>query len=311
LSVANDIFVGVTDRGWYEHLRSLSTLEEVNFWRPNPAPFRALEPGGFFLFKLHYPENAVVGGGIFARYSVVPLSLAWEAFEAKNGVTDLDSMIQRLSKYQPEIRSMTPGTRHTRPIGCILIQQPFFFAERDWFRISGWRQNIVSGKGYSSATSEGMELMRQVQSRMTQPIGALEVEGPRYGEPILVQPRLGQGSFRLMVTEAYRFRCPVTGDRVLPALEAAHIRPYAQGGRHAVSNGLLLRSDLHRLFDRGYLSVTPDLKVEISPRIREEFNNGREYYAFDGADLQPPERSVDHPDADALAWHRRYWGFAA
>ena len=305
------MFVGVTDRGWYEHLRARPTLDEVNFWRPSSAPFHALQPGGLFLFKLHYPENSVVGGGIFARYLRVPLSLAWESFEGKNGVADLDSMIQRLSRYQPELRSMSPATQHVHLIGCVLLQQPFFLAEQDWFRIPGWQRNIVSGKGYSSATAEGLSLMREVQARMVRPVGVLEVEGPRYGEPILVPPRLGQGSFRVMVSEAYRFRCPITGDRVLPALEAAHIRPYSQGGRHAVSNGLLLRSDLHRLLDRGYLSVTPDLKVQISPRIKDEFNNGREYYVFDGADLQPPARSVDRPDSAALEWHRQRWGFAA
>ncbi|PSO48774.1 MAG: hypothetical protein BRC33_08750 [Cyanobacteria bacterium SW_9_44_58] len=50
----------------------------------------------------------------------------------------------------------------------------------------------------------------------------------------------------------------MTGERTLPALDAAHIKPYAQSGSHTISNGLLLRADLHRLFDRFYITITPN-----------------------------------------------------
>ena len=70
----------------------------------------------------------------------------------------------------------------------------------------------------------------------------------RYGEPTLVRPRLGQGAFRVLVTDNYHRMCAVTRERTLPALEAAHIRPFAEGGEHEASNGVLLRRDLHSLF---------------------------------------------------------------
>jgi predicted restriction endonuclease len=65
------------------------------------------------------------------------------------------------------------------------------------------------------------------------------------------------------VTDAYGRSCAVTREHSLPVLEAAHIRPCAQAGAHDVRNGLLLRSDLHRLFDIGYVTVTPDLRLEV------------------------------------------------
>ena len=98
-------------------------------------------------------------------------------------------------------------------------------------------------------------------------------------------------------------RCAITGERTLPALDAAHIKPFAAAGENRVPNGLLLRSDLHRLFDRGYLTVGPDLKVAVSRRIREEFENGRLYYAMDGTSLRVPNRSEFRPDPMALEWH--------
>ena len=67
--------------------------------------------------------------------------------------------------------------------------------------------------------------------------------------------------------------CAITGEHSLPALDAAHIRPFALEGPHETRNGLLLRSDLHKLFDHGYRRAE-DFRVEVSNRLREEYQNG-------------------------------------
>jgi putative restriction endonuclease len=132
----------------------------------------------------------------------------------------------------------------------------------------------------------------------------LSEEQSRYGTDYLTRARLGQGAFRLLVTEAYEKRCAITGERTLPVLQASHIKPFALQGPNRVSNGLLLRSDLHILFDRGYLTLTPNLHVEVSKRIKEEFENGREYYAHPGRPLAVrPESPMDRPAAEFLRWH--------
>jgi putative restriction endonuclease len=108
----------------------------------------------------------------------------------------------------------------------------------------------------------------------------------------------------VLVTDAYTRRCSITGERTLPALEAAHIVPYAIEQSNAVSNGLLLRADLHNLFDQGLITVTPDYRVKVSPAIRERFENGRDYYALEGAELKIiPSAKRERPDQDRLAWH--------
>jgi len=87
-------------------------------------------------------------------------------------------------------------------------------------------------------------------------------------------------------------------------LETAHIKPYTQSGPHATANGLLLRSDLHKLFDTGYLTITRDHRVEVSGRIKEEFENGKEYYRFRGSELLIlPEQDRDRPDPQFIDWH--------
>jgi putative restriction endonuclease len=116
--------------------------------------------------------------------------------------------------------------------------------------------------------------------------------------------REGQGAFRVRVLDAYGRRCSMTGERSLPVLEAAHIQPYLGPFSNHVQNGLALRADLHRLFDAGYVTVTPDYKVEVSRRLREEFDNGRIYYELHGKALvvTPPTEGL-RPHRRALDWH--------
>ena len=90
-------FVGVTDGDWYELLAAQAHLDEVNFWQPGGnRVFRVLEPGELFLFKLHSPQNFIVGGGVFAHATILPISLAWDAFGIANGAPTLQEMRERV-----------------------------------------------------------------------------------------------------------------------------------------------------------------------------------------------------------------------
>lgn len=111
--------------------------------------------------------------------------------------------------------------------------------------------------------------------------------------------------------DAYAGACAVTGEHALPALEAAHIRPWSAGGVHEVPNGLPLRRDLHRLFDLGYVSARPDGEFIVSPRLREEFANGHTYYALQGRKLLVPHDAAARPSQDLMAWHAEYVFLAA
>jgi putative restriction endonuclease len=126
---------------------------------------------------------------------------------------------------------------------------------------------------------------------------------PRYGDAVLVRPRLGQGTFRIAVLDAYGSACAVTDEHSLPVLEAAHIRPFALEGPRDVTNGVLLRSDLHRLFDKGYVGVDSDYRFVVSARLREDFSNGRSYYPHHGQLIKLPSGRFDQPDRAQLNWH--------
>lgn len=136
------------------------------------------------------------------------------------------------------------------------------------------------------------------------PSSSALISGARYGAPQVIRPRLGQGAFRALVTEAYGRRCAVTGERTLPVLEAAHVQPYSEGGAHEVTNGLLLRSDLHRLYDLGYLTVDPDeRRLLVSRRIREEFDNGQHYYDLEGTVIRSPTSAFEAVLPERLRYH--------
>ncbi len=307
-----NFFVAVTDYEWFQLHASKPSVVEVNFWRPSPeASFKALNAGEMLLFKLHSPRNFIVGGGFFTRFVHLPISLSWEAFGEGNGVRSLSEMRERISKY----RRVPIEPMENPKIGCILLAEPFFFREAEWIPVpSDFSLNIVQGKGYDSEDgTTGKSLWGEVTERLaTRATASLDpgpatiaaVESIRYGEPMVVRPRLGQGAFRVIVTDAYERRCAITGERTLPVLEAAHIKPYSSGGPHEPENGLLMRSDLHTLFDQGYLTIDADqLKVVVSSRIREEFENGRDYYHLHGRALRLPRETDSLPSHEYLAFH--------
>ena len=296
-------FVAITDFDWFTYL-SEQKPDEVNFWQPSASnQFRVLQPGEPLLFKLHSPRNFIVGGGFFSHYSQVPLSFAWDAFGIKNGAQSLTEMRDRVWKY----RNATPNGKEEEVIGCIMLQQPFFFAEDDWIPVSDWAQSIVRGKSYDSTEGRGYEIWTEVEHRLANPAPipdeSVVFAREKYGTPQIVLPRLGQGAFRVLVADTYNRTCALSSSHILHILDAAHIRPYAQGGTHSPTNGLLLRQDIHTLFDRGYITVTPEYEIEVSKRIKQEFNNGADYYALQGQRINLPAIEQLRPAPEVLQWH--------
>lgn len=299
-------WVGITDRQWFDFLAATPAVEEVNFWQPTTSRPVTLDVGSPWLFKLHAREGGwIAGGGFFAHWTTMTPRFAWQLFQTRNGTADLASLAQLLGQYRRE-----PVDPDTYQIGAAILVQPFFLPRDSWIRApTEWRSGIMRGKAYDTSEDEGASLWERVRTAIAgsstvvaRAIG--EGSETRYGDPVFVRPRLGQGTFRAVVTDAYERRCAVTGERTLPVLEAAHIRPYSEDGPHEPNNGLLLRSDLHTLFDRGYLTIDSGLRLRVSSRIRKEFENGRDYCALEGHTIRPPLRGFPPPSTEYLEWHQ-------
>jgi putative restriction endonuclease len=303
--------VAITDHGWYEFLLGQPNLDEVNFWTPSAHwGFRgAIGSPFFFKLRARY-EHAICGFAYFARYTRLPDWLAWETFGLKNGCPTLEAMRARIGGIRARIDYRAPHP--SSDIGCILLAQPTFFRPDTW--VPGpvdWPLANLRHKRYDLTTGEGLRLWQECRNRLAtvnslqpnmQP-SLVREDSPRYGAPQLVEPRLGQGIFRVAVMDAYSRACAVTREHSLPALEASHIQPYAKNGPHEVRNGVLLRADLHRLFDQGYVTISPEYRLEVSPRLRLDYQNGHSYYPLHGAELSVPRSPHDAPRADFLRWH--------
>lgn len=305
------MFVAVTDLNWFQFHANRTNVEEVNFWRPSAQTgFNALEAGELLLFKLHSPNNFIAGGGFFTRFHKMPVNMAWDVFTESNGVASLDQMRERIAYY----RDLYIAPSENPEIGCIMLAEPFFWPREMWINMpQSFKLNTVQGKGYNSEESDGRNLWEAVCERLRQfapekihnsPATLAAVESKGFGKPQIVLPRLGQGLFRVFLTDYYDKRCSLTGERTLPVLDAAHIKPYTITQKHEVSNGLLMRSDLHRLFDSGYLSINPmNRTIAVSKRIRDEFENGKEYYKLEGTSIREPNTLWVRPSDENLEFH--------
>ena len=305
-------FVAVTDTEWFNYLSQLKP-EEVNFWQPGGrVNFNIIEPGAPFLFKLKSPINAIGGVGFFVRHSILPISVAWQYFGNKNGVKSSEEFISIIQRLRAKGNDLNVNPN----IGCIVLTNPVFFKKNDWISVPvDWKPSIVQGKSYSMDEPVGSNLWEKVEvalhnykfyeyneGRKSQLW--LEPPEPKYGNSVLTKVRLGQDAFRLMVTEAYSRKCAITSEKTLPVLEAAHIKQYAKSGPNFISNGILLRADIHKLFDGGYITINNELKVVVSKRIREEFDNGKEYYKYHGNSLASlPQMNINRPSSKYLNWH--------
>jgi hypothetical protein len=121
----------------------------------------------------------------------------------------------------------------------------------------------------------------------------------------LVYGRSGQPEFRKNVLAAYNGRCAVTGTSVERLVEAAHVRPYSEDGESRVSNGILLRSDIHALFDASLLGIEPIegesgvYRVRLSPSLLCE----ADYWKFNGQKVEVPRDEKLWPNVVELRKH--------
>lgn len=302
-------YLGVTDFGWYNYLSNLQP-DDVNFWQPGGnANFRIIQRGEPFLFKLK-KFNMIGGVGFFSQQIFLPLNYAWEVYQNKNG-------FDTYTQFQNKINFIRGDNQNSnRQIGCLILTDPIFFNSKDWIEPPvNWKSSIVQGKSYDTNENIGRVYWEKIQLILDKYMVQDSVdneskfidevpESPIYGNPVLRKVRIGQSAFATSVISAYNRKCSISGEKTLPVLQAAHIKPYSEAGPNFVRNGLLLRSDIHKLFDDGYITISKEFKVEVSQKIREEFENGREYYKYQGSNLFVSDlRDIDKPNKEYIDWH--------
>ena len=116
--------------------------------------------------------------------------------------------------------------------------------------------------------------------------------------------RRGQKAFRNALIDAYDGQGAITGCSIHDVLEAAHIYPYSGPDTNKVANGILLRADIHTLFDCGLVAIDSEaMTVLVAPRLKYS-----EYGALHGGRVHIPENQAQQPSAVALKMHRSLSG---
>jgi hypothetical protein len=176
--------------------------------------------------------------------------------------------------------------------------------------VAGWGNgyflfNGFAPDGYGHRLQDPADVMVDTASERSDLFDPQSVIDERSRVVAQVVQRRGQPEFRRRVLAAYEQRCAMSECDAPQALEACHIYPYLGPATNDVSNGLLLRADLHTLFDLGLIAVHPaSLKVEVAGVL------GRTAYSkFSGASLRLPRRAAEEPSRDCLAAHREWAGF--
>jgi len=136
-------------------------------------------------------------------------------------------------------------------------------------------------------------------------VDSAPAKDPRRKTWQLIAQRRGQGQFRDDLLNAYGGKCAITACAVQDVLEAAHIHPYADKGTNCESNGLLLRADIHTLFDCGLITIHPDsFKVVVKKELR-----GSSYENYHDEPLCEPKNEAQKPNKRALKKRFDFFGF--
>lgn len=307
-------FIALTDKAWFDFLSSRAErggLDEVNFWSPRSVrPMKHMPPGTPVFFRLKSPYNAIAGYGFFAHFTALDLETAWACFGWKNGDPNRERFLRRIGEYRGV--DLLRGRGERAPLGCTILRSVSVWPEARWIPwgdSEGWARNIVQGKTETDPArvtrllSEMQASDQLIPDLDEAPFEPLDDDERTVAERA-VAVREGQGAFRARLLDAYGRACAITGEHTEPVLDAAHIQRYLGPRSNHVQNGLILTKEFHALFDLGYVTVTPDYVVRVSPALNADWSNGKRYYPYDGRQLValPSQRDL-RPSQAALEWH--------
>ena len=213
----------------------------------------------------------------------------------------------RMFTNQGLVRCMEDGT----PVGVLVQTKSGSGAKYDVLgraTVRDWQNGYFILEGFSDAGMIGPRGKSDAafdRARTTvEPYDPSTQEDHRQRQLRQVAERKGQPQFRRMLLDIYGGRCAITGCDATQALEAAHIAPYRGEQSNHPQNGLLLRADIHTLFDLGLLSVDPStMRVVISPELK-----GTMYEDLEGQRVALSNDATRRPSEPALRDHMRWSG---
>ncbi|NUQ81212.1 MAG: HNH endonuclease [Bacteroidetes bacterium] len=285
--------ISPTDIEWFKFLRTEGLNSEINFWTPTPWNVSRLASGDKLYFMLKSPIRKIGGYGQFVEYKNMSVNDAWNKYGFKNGCTSKQDLIDRLDKYKASNSSDERSVTDSE-IGCIVLTNAVYYDDDKFLDLDNYEIDfsrfIVKIKYYNE--NDPLEIATE---SMVKEFELLPTTLEKLKKSRLVTERKGQGNFRAIITTAYSNKCCITNETTPELLEAAHIQPYFDENSNHVKNGLLLRVDLHKLYDNGLLYIDESFKIHISPEVKSEY-----YQKLNGTTIRLPENINLHPSKEAL-----------
>lgn len=278
--------VAATDSSWFHYLKLNHFIDQVNFWSPGSMSFKALKPGEHLVFKLKGSEDLAGGYGVFEEYKYQSLDETWNEFGRRNGFDRKEDFVKVIEDYKKKMDIQTD----TNECGCIILSDVVFWDNPVKLSDYGivFKKSTVRYAKYDApfpfaeATSRqnGFSLVNTTKKKKASHT---------------VTEREGQGQFHAEVCVAYGHKCCISGERTPELLQAAHIQDYINKDSNHIQNGLLLRVDLHTLFDNGLLFIDDNYMVHVSPLV-----TSQEYRKYDGKIIALPKDTSAWPSQEAL-----------
>jgi hypothetical protein len=243
--------------------------------------------------------------GFFDCYTNEP-SAEWGIYQGINDLKPKDYIWVHFAL--PVSAIMAVGRVREKPHYNALSERYAIWIDWDWKLTKQLQERPIP---FSSHHQVVPVSVREANAK-TQSVIQKWMQGSSVGKPtpklkpvkfkeVVIQERQGQPEFRQALMVAYNYRCAVTGCDVRDTLQAAHIVPVSSQGTHDIQNGLLLRADIHNLFDRGLLTISNSYIISLHPSIR----TSPIYKALHGRKLAVIPRAPSHkPSIKYLTTHR-------
>lgn len=268
-------------------------------------------------FTAYFPKDATCGRGqgkAVSRWTEDELAAAIEAYRQMEARLASGSTLEKARVYR-ELAARHGRTSKAWEYRMQNISHVLDQAGKPWLPGLLPASNVgakvepklakllgLSGETLTSVSGPTRGLLEQ-EAKAAEAIGSFspadEVDERQRVLAAIVRRR-GQPAFRKALLDAYDGRCAMTGCNVVDALEAAHIQPYSGLKSNDVRNGLLLRADVHTLFDLYLIAINPgSLRIAVAPALQHST-----YVELDGRQLStpmPPELSAYQ---ESLTWHR-------
>lgn len=301
--------VGVT-YPWYQAIKAhyiVSGSRSVNCWTSlaessnfkGPVP----DPGSLVLFIVkRNGQEFICGGGFFCVSRTLEPSKAWDLFGVNNGADSYQDFL-----FQLKEGGWNDGEKmiSNELNGCFALSRHEAYPIPKQLDV-----NVETGSTicYSLDSPQGRFLALVAMHRRSPHLrpGTFNNEWP--GIYLMAAEKHASDYsivFFTRMLRAYDFRCAITGDRTQPLLDVAHIRTFYDERFTRPGNGIVMRTDIHRLFSQGYITCEYSSDNEVIVIVSKDLvvQGGREYMKYDGVKLLMPDDKAMWPNRDYLVWH--------